>query len=65
MDVSSSMFRFNGYDKRLNRIMEVAVLAMESLSGFEDRYLFSISGHSGNSHKSTFVEYGSPPKKQK
>ncbi|KAI8846560.1 AAA domain-containing protein [Chytridium lagenaria] len=44
-DVSGSMYRFNGYDGRLTRCLETALMIMESLQGMEDRYLYDIVGH--------------------
>ena len=43
------MYRFNSYDQRLERMLEIAVIIMESLSGFEDKLSYCISGHSGDS----------------
>lgn len=51
VDVSGSMYRFNGFDQRLERMLEIAVIIMESLAGFEDKLSYSITGHSGD----TFV----------
>jgi von Willebrand factor A domain-containing protein 8 len=65
MDVSSSMYRFNGYDRRLDRMIEVAICMMESLSGFEERYSYSITGHSGSSQKVPLVAFNKPPKNKK
>lgn len=33
VDVSASMYRFNGYDQRLDRLLETTLLVMESLHG--------------------------------
>lgn len=49
MDVSGSMYRFNGSDERLFRMMEIALLMMESLHNFEYKFQYSIVGHSGES----------------
>jgi hypothetical protein len=39
MDCSGSMYRFNGYDERLLRCLEAALLlVMESFQGFEAQY---------------------------
>ena len=37
VDVSGSMYRFNGYDGRLEREMETVIMAMEALEGYEDK----------------------------
>eukprot|EP01080_Neovahlkampfia_damariscottae_P004332 gene4332-7688_t len=62
MDVSCSMYRFNGYDRRLDRMIEVAICIMESLSGFEERFSYSITGHSGSSQRVPFIGFNKPPK---
>ena len=36
-DVSGSMYRFNGYDNRLQRSIESALLVMEGLHGKENK----------------------------
>lgn len=36
-DVSGSMYRFNGHDKRLQRSMEAALMVMEALDGKQDK----------------------------
>jgi von Willebrand factor A domain-containing protein 8 len=45
-DVSASMYRFNGYDGRLNRLMEATFMLMESLRE-NDRFVLQIVGHNG------------------
>lgn len=65
MDVSGSMYRFNGYDSRLIRCLEAANLVMESFDGLEERFDYSIVGHSGDSPCIPFVEFGNPPKNEK
>ena len=54
MDVSASMYRFNDQDKRLDRLLEVVCMIMESFSNFEYKYKYSIVGHSGGSQFNTF-----------
>jgi hypothetical protein len=61
MDVSGSMYRFNGQDGRLERSLEAAMLVMESFHGFEQRYDYAIRGHSGDGPDIAFVEFGEPP----
>lgn len=62
LDVSGSMYRFNGSDGRLERMLEVAVTIMESLAGFEEKLQYCITGHSGDGARHMFVPYGTPPK---
>ena len=59
------MYRFNGYDERLNRCLEAAALVMESFDGMEDRFDYSIVGHSGDSKCIELVPFGNPPKNDK
>lgn len=47
LDLSQSMTRGNGWDHRLDRMAEVAVLVMESLQGFEHKFTY-VSQHHGN-----------------
>ena len=37
VDVSGSMYRFNGHDGRLEREMEAMLMVMEALDGYEDK----------------------------
>ena len=37
VDVSGSMYRFNGHDGRLEREMEAMLMVMEALEGYEDK----------------------------
>ena len=79
MDVSSSMSRFNGTDRRLDRMCASTVMIMEAFqgertgcvcevwasnltrvcAGLEHKYHYEIIGHSGESHRITFVGPGS------
>ncbi|KAG4058579.1 von Willebrand factor A domain-containing protein 8 [Phytophthora cactorum] len=65
MDVSGSMYRFNGQDSRLERILETSLMIMESFAGFERELDYCIMGHSGDSPEIPFVEFGAPPKDRK
>lgn len=38
------MYRFNGQDKRLDRLLLCTVMIMEALHGFEHKYQYSIVG---------------------
>jgi len=61
-DVSGSMYRFNGQDGRLDRLLETAVMVMSALDGLGNRFQYSIVGHSGDGPSIPFVEVGHPPK---
>lgn len=65
VDVSGSMYRFNGYDGRLDRELEAAVLVMEAFQGFDNKIQYDIVGHSGESHNISFVKLKEPPKNNK
>ncbi|CAJ1427783.1 unnamed protein product [Effrenium voratum] len=61
MDCSGSMYRFNSLDGRLNRMLEATCLIFESMEGLSDRYEYAVLGHSGESAKIPFVDFGKPP----
>ncbi|DAZ99802.1 TPA: hypothetical protein N0F65_001311 [Lagenidium giganteum] len=65
MDVSGSMYRFNGQDGRLERVLETSLMIMESFAGFENKFEYAIMGHSGDSPEIPFVEFGEPPQDRK
>lgn len=48
VDVSASMYRFNGYDGRLERLLEATLMIMEALRS-DDRFRLEIVGHNGSS----------------
>ena len=54
VDISASMYRFNGYDGRLDRLLEASVMIMESLRD-DSRFNLSIIGHNGSSSKIPLV----------
>ncbi|CAO3686219.1 unnamed protein product [Umbelopsis ramanniana] len=64
-DLSASMFRFNGHDRRLERSMEVALMLMESFRGFEHKFQYRILGHSGDGANIEFVTEAKYPKSEK
>lgn len=64
-DVSGSMYRFNGYDGRLDRTLEAVTMLMESFEGFEHKIQYNIIGHSGESHAIPFVDHKNPPNNDK
>ena len=57
VDISASMYRFNGYDGRLERMMEVVLLIMEAMP-HGDYYDYAITGHNGDSPDITLVDWG-------
>ncbi|KAF4717412.1 von Willebrand factor A domain-containing protein 8, partial [Perkinsus olseni] len=61
LDVSASMYRFNGVDGRLKRMTDIAVLLMEAMQGFEERLIYEIRGHSGDGPSIKLVDFGNPP----
>ncbi|XP_022208693.1 von Willebrand factor A domain-containing protein 8 [Drosophila obscura] len=65
VDVSGSMYRFNGYDGRLDRQLEAVVMVMEAFEGFEKKIVYDIVGHSGEGWEIPFVNVGSAPKNDK
>ena len=62
VDVSGSMYRFNGYDQRLYRCLETANLIMKSFDGMTQRFDYQIVGHSGDAASLQFVRFGEPYK---
>eukprot|EP00041_Stephanoeca_diplocostata_P021699 m.509785 g.509785 ORF g.509785 m.509785 type:complete len:1988 (-) comp21889_c0_seq22:1623-7586(-) len=62
VDVSGSMYRFNGHDQRLERMLQAVCLVMESFAAAEPgKFTYDIIGHSGESHNLEFVQSDSPP----
>lgn len=64
-DVSGSMYRFNGYDGRLDRMIEVVAMVMEAFAGFEDKFRYDVIGHSGEDYRIAFVKSSRPPTNEK
>lgn len=62
MDTSASMYRFEGYDRRLTKMLETAVLIMESFQGFEQSIHYGIYGHNGDDPQISLVPFDRPPK---
>lgn len=58
VDVSASMYRFNGLDSRLERMLESVLLVVESLPAESSEVTFSISGHSGSAPNISFLAEG-------
>ncbi|GMT03950.1 hypothetical protein PENTCL1PPCAC_26124, partial [Pristionchus entomophagus] len=65
MDLSGSMYRFNGYDKRLQRSMETALLVMTALEGKEEKVKYELTGHSGDGPYTPFVVKDNYPQNDK
>lgn len=65
VDASASMYRFNGYDGRLNRSLEASLLIMSAFEGMSDRFDYSIVAHSGDSPAIPLVRFDDPPKNEK
>ena len=65
MDLSGSMYYFNGHDKRLERCLQTAVMVFEAFAGFEHKYRYAMVGHSGDTPCAPLVEYGAPPTNEK
>ncbi|KJE89891.1 hypothetical protein CAOG_008496 [Capsaspora owczarzaki ATCC 30864] len=61
MDVSGSMYRFNGFDGRLDRMLEAALMIMESFAGFEHKFSYELIGHSGDGPDIQFVPMQDAP----
>ncbi|KAL7537710.1 hypothetical protein ACHAXR_008021, partial [Thalassiosira sp. AJA248-18] len=57
VDISTSMYRFNGYDQRLERLLEATLMMMECLRD-DKRFKFYIVGHNGSSAKIPLVNPG-------
>ncbi|GES99877.1 von Willebrand factor A domain-containing protein 8 [Rhizophagus clarus] len=64
-DLSASMYRFNSYDRRLERSMEVALMIMESFKSFEHKFQYKIIGHSGDGPNIELVKEGKYPHTEK
>ncbi|KNC26477.1 hypothetical protein FF38_08605 [Lucilia cuprina] len=65
VDVSGSMYRFNGYDGRLDRELEAVVMVMEAFEGYEKKIVYDIVGHSGEGYEIPFINADSPPRTDK
>lgn len=62
IDASASMYRFNSYDGRLNKVLEAALLVMKGFEGMEDKFASTLVGHSGDSPA---ISFGDPPTNEK
>ena len=55
VDISASMYRFNGYDSRLERLLEASLMIMEGLRD-DSRFKLFLIGHNGSSAKIPLVD---------
>jgi hypothetical protein len=65
VDVSGSMYRFNGFDKRLHKTLETVLLVMESLDKKQEKIKYNLVGHSGETYEVNFSSADKPPKNEK
>jgi len=65
VDVSGSMYRFNGHDQRLERMLESCLMLMEALEGYGERIKYDVVGHSGEDNDLPFVQLSQPPANDK
>ena len=65
VDLSASMYRFNGVDNRLERQCECVLMFLESLAGFEHKFAYDIVGHSGDECAIELVGKNQAPKNNK
>ncbi|TFK15889.1 glutaredoxin-related protein 5, mitochondrial [Platysternon megacephalum] len=65
VDVSGSMYRFNGVDGRLERSMEAVCMVMEAFENYEHKFKYDIVGHSGDGFNIALVGSDKIPKNNK
>ncbi|XP_023392124.1 von Willebrand factor A domain-containing protein 8 [Pteropus vampyrus] len=65
VDVSGSMYRFNGVDGRLERSMEAVCMVMEAFENYEEKFKYDIVGHSGDDYNIDLVPINRIPKDNK
>ncbi|XP_067896341.1 von Willebrand factor A domain-containing protein 8 isoform X2 [Heterodontus francisci] len=65
VDVSGSMYRFNGVDGRLERSMEAVCMVMEAFENYEHKFKYDIVGHSGDGFNIELVRSEKLPKNNK
>ncbi|EKX41778.1 hypothetical protein GUITHDRAFT_112197 [Guillardia theta CCMP2712] len=61
LDVSASMYRFNSWDRRLERCCQMVTMLMEALHGFQHKISWSVVGHSGDGPDHRLIEFDEPP----
>lgn len=65
VDVSGSMYRFNGHDSRLDRMLESTLMVMEAFEGYGDKICYDIVGHSGEENDLPFTRLNQAPANEK
>ncbi|KFO27883.1 Putative protein KIAA0564, partial [Fukomys damarensis] len=65
VDVSGSMYRFNGVDGRLERSMEAVCMVMEAFENYGEKFKYDIAGHSGDGYNIGLVPINKIPKDNK
>ncbi|XP_058132611.1 von Willebrand factor A domain-containing protein 8 [Dasypus novemcinctus] len=65
VDVSGSMYRFNGVDGRLERSMEAVCMVMEAFENYEEKFKYDVTGHSGDDYNIDLVPINKIPKDNK
>ncbi|KAL7983994.1 hypothetical protein Chor_004534 [Crotalus horridus] len=65
VDVSGSMYRFNGVDRRLERSMEAVCMVMEAFENYEQKFKYNILAHSGDGFNIVLVPNENVPKDNK
>uniref|UniRef100_H2MDU3 von Willebrand factor A domain-containing protein 8 n=1 Tax=Oryzias latipes TaxID=8090 RepID=H2MDU3_ORYLA len=65
VDVSGSMYRFNGVDGRLERSMEAVCMVMEALENYEHKFKYDLVGHSGDGFDIPLITTNKVPKNNK
>ncbi|XP_063282038.1 von Willebrand factor A domain-containing protein 8 [Pelobates fuscus] len=65
VDVSGSMYRFNGVDGRLERSMEAACMVMEAFENYEHKFKYDVIGHSGDGFNIELVKSDTIPRNNK
>ncbi|XP_032888798.1 von Willebrand factor A domain-containing protein 8 [Amblyraja radiata] len=65
VDVSGSMYRFNGLDGRLERSMEAVCMVLEAFENYEQKLKYDIVGHSGDGFNIELVRSEKIPKNNK
>ncbi|KAG9492060.1 hypothetical protein GDO78_000536 [Eleutherodactylus coqui] len=65
VDVSGSMYRFNGVDGRLERSMEATCMLMEAFENYEHKFKYDVSGHSGDGFRIELIRSDKIPRNNK
>ncbi|KAM3934338.1 von Willebrand factor A domain-containing protein 8 [Leptodactylus fuscus] len=65
VDVSGSMYRFNGVDGRLERSMEATCMLMEAFENYEHKFKYDVSGHSGDGYSIELIRSDKIPRNNK